>query len=552
MIIKGNKVNPCRRCGTAPSLAAHLQRTDTNERVDVLEMQGFAFDHLAGAFAEINATAAATRADKAAYHAKINPAPGETLTREQALHAADKLGEELGFNGQPRVVVEHEKNGRQHFHVVWSRIDLDRMKAIDTPQNYIAHERVSRELELEFGLSRTGGVHGRDEGSLRPARNSPEWEYQQAERLETKSPRQQKAEITALYAGAKNGAELQTALGAHGYTLARGDKEGVFLVVDERGGFASLARRVGGSKAAEIREKLADLDRSQLPTLDQARDQAKGIERDCVNLTAALDKKNLILARASAEDVKTYSALRETAKADSLAHLPPALREGQLCAVNRAGRVVFLNERTTGLSAGLLRDQLKGVDPATVPDVRLAAAANKMAEGLKADAKAEQREERRAALQEQREQLTPAKAVKALGDIKHEIGSASTDTFRVVGAGFDAAHKVMDKLADVAEAILSLFDPPAPRKISAQELAASKAARTERAAQIAERRERDEALDRIAHTAWKDRTVRYSDLVSLQREDLEQLKHRGDDGLRAMVELRERERERHHGRMLER
>lgn len=272
MIIEGNKTDPCRKCGESKNLAEHLQRTDTNEKAEVLELRGFAADDLAGAFTEINATAAGTRASKAAYHAKINPQIGENLTPKQAQEAADKLEKALGFEGQPRALVEHVKEGRQHFHVVWSRVDLEKMKAIDTPDNYRTHERIAVELENDFHLTPTPTrAHERKPEQARPEQNAEKWQYQQAERLQTKTPREQKAEITALYAAAKDGKELQAALGDHGYTLARGDKEGVLLVVDERGGFASLARRVEGAKAADVRAKVSDLDPKSLPTLDQAR-----------------------------------------------------------------------------------------------------------------------------------------------------------------------------------------------------------------------------------------------------------------------------------------
>ena len=39
----------------------------------------------------------------------------------------------LGLSGLPRAIVFHEKNGRRHVHCVWSRIDVDRMRAINLP-----------------------------------------------------------------------------------------------------------------------------------------------------------------------------------------------------------------------------------------------------------------------------------------------------------------------------------------------------------------------------------------------------------------------------------
>lgn len=562
MIIEGNKLNPCSRSGSSANLAEHLQRTDTNEKAAVLEIRGFASDDLAGAFNEINATAAATRASKAAYHAKINPMKGETLTEEQATAAADKLEKALGFEGQPRALVEHVKDGRQHFHVVWSRIDLEKGKAIDTPENYRTHERVAVELENDFHLTPTPTrAHERKPEQSRPEQNAEKWQYQQAERLQTKTPREQKAEITALYGAAKDGKELQAALADHGYTLARGDKEGILLVVDERGGFASLTRRVEGAKKAEIEAKTADIDRAKLPTLDQARGlvnvKAEQIEQrqgQPADLMEALEKRKYILARASAEDVRTYAKLRETAKEDGFAKLPPELREGQLCAVSKAGRVVFLSERTTGLPADQIKTQLKAVEAASLPDVRLAAATNKMAENLKAEAKTQDHIEGRAADklraelsgarltdQEKRDQIALQKLSKTAAQIE---GRAERGALRVIGCTLNKAGAVLDGVAKVAEAILDLFAPPVPRKITPQEMARSKEAFEEYKTQLRAEEKATAALDRISEQVRQDKTLTYADMASLGRASLEELKMRGDDALIAMCRRREEENER--------
>jgi hypothetical protein len=154
VIIKGGS------CAGASRLAVHLTRTDTNERAEVRELRGVAAEDLRGALSEIEAVAAGTCATKPFYHASINTRPGERLTDEQRLHAIDRLEAELGLTGQPRILVVHEKVGhidklaREHCHIVWSRIDLERMVAISDSFNFIKHEKVARDLEREFGHER--------------------------------------------------------------------------------------------------------------------------------------------------------------------------------------------------------------------------------------------------------------------------------------------------------------------------------------------------------------------------------------------------------------
>src|SRR6185437_15994206 len=84
--------------------------------------------------------------------------------------------------GQARLVIVHEKEGREHCHIVWSRIDLDRMTAISDSHNYRKHEEVARALEREFGHQRVQGAHLEREGKERPERTPSHAEMLQAER----------------------------------------------------------------------------------------------------------------------------------------------------------------------------------------------------------------------------------------------------------------------------------------------------------------------------------------------------------------------------------
>ncbi len=77
MVIKGGAR------GGAGSLADHLQRTDTNERAELLEVRGVVAGDLLGALREMDAVASGTRCTRPFYHASINTDPTEHLTDEQ-------------------------------------------------------------------------------------------------------------------------------------------------------------------------------------------------------------------------------------------------------------------------------------------------------------------------------------------------------------------------------------------------------------------------------------------------------------------------------------
>jgi hypothetical protein len=318
VIIKGKSV------GGAARLAVHLMRTDTNERAEVKELRGVAADDLRGALLEMEAVAAGTRSTKPFYHASINTLADERLTEEQRAHAIDRLEAELGLTGQARIVVVHEKEGREHCHIVWSRIDLDRMAAISDSHNYRKHEIVSRELEREFGHERVQGAHVEREGKPRPERTPSHAEMLQADRTGL-SPKQVKEQITELWRQTDTGQEFAVALWRAGYVLARGDRRD-YVVIDPEGGTHSLARRVEGARVKDIRERMADLEPDRLPGIADA----KLIQR----------------ARQERDGAQPRDAVRESGERNPLEEgtsMPGATRAGERAAsgaANLAGDVL--------------------------------------------------------------------------------------------------------------------------------------------------------------------------------------------------------------------
>jgi hypothetical protein len=259
MIIKGNP----RR--DVDFWAAHLMRTDQNERVALVDIRGLAGESVRDCLVELDAIAQGTRTKNGFYVASLNPRDDETLTNEQWTTAADRLEENLGLAGQPRFIVEHEKEGRTHRHVVWGRIDADTMKAIPADFNFARHEQTSRELEELFGLEPVT-VEPRAE------RGPKDWETFRAQDSGI-DPKEMALEITALWQGADSGLAFKAALEDAGYILARGDRRD-FVIIDQAGDDHSITRRTG-AKAAEVRARLADIDRDALPSVAEARELAR-------------------------------------------------------------------------------------------------------------------------------------------------------------------------------------------------------------------------------------------------------------------------------------
>ena len=261
MIIKGASR------GRARDLAKHLLRTDQNETVRLFACRGTVAHDLEGALCEMEALGLASRTGKPLYHASISPEKDWPLTEAQVTVAADTLERRLGLAGQPRVIVLHRKEGRDHVHVAWSRIDMALGRAIPDGWNYQHHEQAARELEARFGHPvLTGSRETRRAGPGR--RTAEDYEYRQAERSGRASS-EAASELSALWQGAGSADAFQEALRKAGYTLARGDRR-VFVVIDRDGQVHSLGRRLG-LRSRDLRARLPGFELATLPSMAEAR-----------------------------------------------------------------------------------------------------------------------------------------------------------------------------------------------------------------------------------------------------------------------------------------
>ena len=116
--------------GGGKQLAVHLLKTDENEHVEVHDIRGFVADDVTGAFQEAHAISKATKCRQFLFSLSLNPPETENVPIETFESAIADVEKSLGLTDQPRVIVFHEKEGRRHAHCVWSRIDIDEMKAV--------------------------------------------------------------------------------------------------------------------------------------------------------------------------------------------------------------------------------------------------------------------------------------------------------------------------------------------------------------------------------------------------------------------------------------
>lgn len=273
MIIKGKS-----RAGPS-QLARHLGRADTNERVELLELAWGGIS-VQEAFRDWQVISEGTKGRLGLYHANIDPDAKYAMTRDQWLRAVEVLEEELGLQGQPRAVVMHEKNGREHIHVVWARTDMDTMKLRSDSMNFQAHERASLRLEQEFGHEHVPGKHAKRDREKQPKFPKAEVshdEWQQAERTGI-DHRQRKAQVKRLYEASDTGPAFKAALEDAGYVLARGDRRD-FVILDTDAKVHSLGRQLPGVTAKDLRAFMAEIDPDGLPSVKEARAMLRDTER---------------------------------------------------------------------------------------------------------------------------------------------------------------------------------------------------------------------------------------------------------------------------------
>jgi hypothetical protein len=130
------------------------------------------------------------RVQRTVFHASLRLAPGESLTDEQWLAAAESYLQGMGFDDNAYVVARHSDGGSDHVHIVACRIRADGTCVSDS-NDFARGEHLVRGLEERFGLKRVAPSH------LTAARALSRGELAQALRNGEPSARLELQEIVA-------------------------------------------------------------------------------------------------------------------------------------------------------------------------------------------------------------------------------------------------------------------------------------------------------------------------------------------------------------------
>lgn len=132
---------------------------------------------------------------------------------------------------------------------------------------------LARQLEIEFDITR---VKNERDGPILYAATKNEQRKAQRLGLDKDAIRNT---IRACWERSDCGRSFDDALADEGLILVQGTRRD-YVVIDHAGGLHALGKRILDVSAGQVRARLADLDRDQMPTIEQAREFMLDLPRD--------------------------------------------------------------------------------------------------------------------------------------------------------------------------------------------------------------------------------------------------------------------------------
>lgn len=352
--------------GGGKDLATHLLNAFDNELVEVAEVSGAIAPDLHGAFAEWEAIATGlTKCRNYLYSLSVNPDLGQgQLSRAQYMDYVDRVEKALGLSGQPRAVVYHIKDGREHCHVVWSRIDYQTEKAVHLAFDREKLMMVTRQFAREHGLELPEGY---GPGRFDERRQKTSLYERAQERATGLSKEERQLLVTQAWRQSDSPKAFVRALEDLGYVLATGNRP--YVLVDIYGGMNALPKMID-DRSVRTKDIRAFLEKEfppeSLPTVDEAKALVAQHRKAREQFAKAREDGAQVEKLARAQEVRRAPV--EAARAEMVARQErerAALLREQLAA-RQALRTAYLAEvvrvrqqrdaaRPTGLAAFLGR-----------------------------------------------------------------------------------------------------------------------------------------------------------------------------------------------------
>lgn len=290
MILKATTVGSVSH---ARQLGQHLLKRDENELVQVHELSGVATQDLIKGLADMQRLSELTQGKTGLFHVAINPQAHHSgeLTPEQWEGCLSKIENEFSLSGQPRAVVQHIKDGRSHYHVVYQLTDPDTCKLKRLSMFKIRCKSLGESLERELGHERT---------NREPSRKSYSRDEQQQAKRRGETVKDRRETIREIFEASRDSKDFEARLAAAGYTIAKGDRAAL-VMVNGQGDVFNLSRELG-MKLGEVKQYFNGIERD-LPELSAVKVQLKARSSEPAPRSKAEEQQLLELFKETGQDV---------------------------------------------------------------------------------------------------------------------------------------------------------------------------------------------------------------------------------------------------------
>lgn len=279
MILSGSTIS---NVNHARKMAAHLFKDENELVVQETINGGTEYKDFESSLISMQLMTRMTKGNTGIFHVAINPREDETLTPEQYDQAIEIIEQKFGFRNnddgltQPRVRIDHIKDGRAHSHVLWSLVDQDNEKLLKTSLYKRKLQECAINMEKEFNLAPVDRTPKETTMQLTHADRMNEARNKQ-KNIDRLKAIERKQEITDIWSRSEHGQAFLDNLKLSGYSMANGNKMTkvtvinengekekvevpVLVVVDQYGEARNIARELPRTvKAKDIREQLGDL-----------------------------------------------------------------------------------------------------------------------------------------------------------------------------------------------------------------------------------------------------------------------------------------------------
>lgn len=151
-VIIGKSFGGCLRyCLEDKKMANDIDKMNMKNRAEILQYN-LCFGDKVELIQEFNEVRKLnTKQSKPVMHITLSLAPGERLSKQQLTEITNHCAEDLGFDKNQFIAVEHNDTERQHFHIVVNRINFDG-KTLSDSNSYKKISDLCRKMEKKFHL----------------------------------------------------------------------------------------------------------------------------------------------------------------------------------------------------------------------------------------------------------------------------------------------------------------------------------------------------------------------------------------------------------------